>query len=170
MITQEYLHQLFEYKDGNLYWKVDRFKGVNKTTHNKSIDQPAGSSDKKNSDKAYMRICIDQKRYFTHRLVFLYHHGYTPKYIDHINGNRKDNRIENLRPATRQQNMWNKPGTSSTGYKNIHYRGNGIWRVIFYVDGNNKTYGNFRSLEEAVEVAEKVRTELHGEFANSKTV
>lgn len=170
MVTQEYLHELFDYQDGNLYWKVDRFIGVNKTVHNKSIDQPAGSPDSKNSGKAYMRICIDQKRYLTHRLIFLYHHGYIPKYIDHINGDRKDNRIENLRPATKQQNGWNKRGTSSTGYKNVHYRGNGIWRVIFYSNGKSKSYGNYRTLEEAVEVSKEVRERLHGEFTNHKVV
>ena len=159
--SHEYLHELFTYVDGQLYWKESRYRGKNQ----RSISEPAGGPDKKNSNDAYMRICIDQKRYLTHRLIFLYHHGYITEFIDHIDGNRKNNRIENLRVATRQQNGYNRKSTSSTGIKNVYHRGNGIYRVIFHIGGKPKIVGNYNSLDIAAKVAREFREMNHGEFA-----
>jgi len=48
----------------------------------------------------YLRVCIDGKPQALHRMIFLYHHGYLPKVTDHIDGNRLNNRIENLRDVS----------------------------------------------------------------------
>lgn len=56
----------------------------------------------------YRHLSIERKRHFFHRIVFFYHHGYLPKYIDHINRNKSDNRIENLRAATCSLNGFNR--------------------------------------------------------------
>ena len=84
-MTKEELHELFEYRDGNLYWKINR---VTK----KCIGKKAGSKCK----NGYEHIQINYKYIYSHRAIFLYHHGYLPKILDHINGIRDDNRIENL--------------------------------------------------------------------------
>ena len=82
-ITQDYVKQLFEYRDGELYWKVKYSQRV-------KIGAKAGALD----GDEYFRISINGKRYLNHRLIFLMHHGYLPEYLDHIDGNPSNNKIE----------------------------------------------------------------------------
>jgi len=88
---------LFEYKDGNLYWK-------NKTypTARIKIGDKAGSL---RSD-GYIKVQINRKKYAVHRIIYEMFHGAIPNgmEIDHINNNPSDNRIENLQCITHTQN------------------------------------------------------------------
>lgn len=84
--------------------------------------------------------------------------------IDHINGNREDNRIENLREATRQQNLFNKRSTRGLP-KNVYSSGE-RYRVKMKVDGVTKHYGYFETLEQAAGKAAEVQKFHHGEFAS----
>ena len=97
MLTQEKLNQLFEYKDGNLYWKEDRHRA--KLKGNK-----AGCI----KDNRYFVTRVDGKLYYNHRLIFMMHYGYMPDYIDHVDGDGFNNKIENLRECTAQQNQFNR--------------------------------------------------------------
>lgn len=72
-ITQEQTQSLFNYKNGFLYWKVNR-------TANKVKSNKAGSID----NKGYYKIQINNKQYFNHRLIYLYHYGYIEKNIEMI--------------------------------------------------------------------------------------
>lgn len=56
----------------------------------------------------YLRITVFGKSYYSHRLAWFYVHGVWPNQIDHINGNKSDNRIVNLRSVNIQQNAQNK--------------------------------------------------------------
>lgn len=87
-MTQEYAHSLFDYKDGSLYWKVRKAPHV-------KIGARVGSPEV----NGYQTVMVNGRNWRIHRLVFLMQYGYLPKNIDHINGNRSDNRIENLRAA-----------------------------------------------------------------------
>jgi len=108
--TPETLKQVFEYKDGVLYWK--------KSTGRAKAGTPAGCST--NHDK-YIRVRINNKLHLIHRVIFFMHYGYSPKEIDHINCDRTDNRIENLREATGCENQKNrgKQKNNTSGYKNV---------------------------------------------------
>lgn len=96
-LTQDLLHEFFDYKDGHLYWKI-RKPGVR-------FGKPAGFLD----SGGYINMGINNKTYLAHRIIYLYHHGYIDDTleIDHINGIRNDNHIENLRLVTRQENRFN---------------------------------------------------------------
>jgi len=55
-----------------------------------------------------LQLQINKKSYLKHRIAWFYIHGDLPEFIDHINGNRLDNKITNLRPVTKRQNSQNK--------------------------------------------------------------
>ena len=161
MITQQRLHELFEYRDGALIWKAKS----GKTAGRIKIGEIAGTIEK----NGYIRITIEQKRYRMHQLVFLYHNGYLTKgkEIDHIDGNRTNNRFDNLREVTRQQNSFNRKYINNTsGIKGISWcNQRKKWVVQIMVDGRNKNLGRYDTLEEAVAVAIAGREKYHGTFA-----
>lgn len=115
----------------------------------------------------YKIIGYKGKKESEHRLVFFIHHGYMPKEIDHINGNRSDNRIENLREATHSQNICNikKPKNNTIGCKNVE-KHRSKYRVSIQVNGKRIKFGNIESLELAELVAIEARNKFHGKFAN----
>ena len=94
------------------------------------------------------------------------HHGYIPAEVDHIDTDRHNNRIENLRAATPAQNQRNKPiqRNNTSGHKNIRHK-NGKWVVELKINGKAKYFGRFEDLELAALVASEARDKYHGEFA-----
>jgi len=109
------------------------------------------------------------QNYKLHRIIFLYHKGYMPKLIDHINGDRYDNRIENLREANTYQNRQNSRiySTSKSGVKNVYWcKRTNKWRVSFSINGKRKTFGSYVDLEEAKQVATSMRNKYFKDFAN----
>ena len=118
----------------------------------------------------YVDIQINKKHYKAHRLAWLYIYGKWPKqFIDHINNNKSDNRLLNLREATSVQNKWNTPSTSSTGAKGVYWiASRNRYRVSFTINGKLKCFGHFKKehFKEAKELAKTIILELHGEYAN----
>lgn len=151
--TQADLHNFFDYKDGILYWKVSK-KCVNK----------GGIAGHTNYPRPYVQITINKRKFLAHRLIFKMFHGYLPKCVDHINGIKNDNRIENLREATLSQNNYNtKPKNTK---KNISlYKKTGKWQVQIRANGKNIHLGYFLDLELAELVATEARNKYHGKFA-----
>ncbi|EDP9631357.1 hypothetical protein AFK16_000939 [Salmonella enterica subsp. enterica] len=105
-----------------------------------------------------------------HQYVWMLYNGEIPDgfVIDHIDRNRTNNKVENLRLVTRSQNCCNashKKG-SATGIKNVNWNKNrNTFQVSITCNGVHHYYGNFESLADAVEVAKKARLEIHGEYA-----
>ena len=161
MITQQRLHELFEYRDGALIWKVRS----SKTAGRIKIGGIAGTIEK----NGYIRITIERKPYRMHQLVFMYHKGYLTKgmEIDHIDGDRTNNRIENLREVTRAQNALNRKYFKNTsGVKGVSWcNQRKKWVAQIVVDGRNKHLGRYDTIEEAAAAAIAGRNELHGDFA-----
>lgn len=104
-LTHGLLKELFYYRNGNLYWNVNKGPTA-------QIGDLAGHVGKKHR---YRQIRINNKLYLAHRLVFLYHRGYLPGRIDHIDGNALNNDINNLREATQQENCMNAKKTKYFG-------------------------------------------------------
>jgi hypothetical protein len=158
MINKELLHQLLIYKDGKLFWKQP------KTGRN--LTKEAGCV----LNHGYKVLGINGKNYLNHRLIFMMHHGFIPKIIDHVNGNKQDNRIENLRQATRPQNAYNAKAHSDnlTGYKNINFLPKtNKFHVQLQINGKKKHFGDYFDIEVAKFVAEIMRHKYHNKFSKS---
>lgn len=100
----------------------------------------------------YIRIKINGSKFQAHRLAMLYVHGTLPPAdTDHINRLKSDNRIANLREATRSENKKNSPANknSISGCKGVSQRSSGKWRAIYWDGARNINLGTFEKLEDA---------------------
>jgi len=107
------------------------------------------------------------KQHKAHRLIWLYVYGEMPKEIDHINGDRQDNRLENLRSVTRSQNQFNKAmaQNNTSGYRGVSWHKKSQQWVI-RVCANGKSMVKYvKDLELAGLVAEEMRSLFHGKYA-----
>lgn len=155
-LTKELLQDNFLYENGSLFWKISK-PGLRAGTKAGGINS-----------NGYSAITLNGFRYLEHRLIFLMLKGYLPSFIDHINLNRLDNRIENLREATKSQNNYNTGlrKDNKTGVKNVSWhKGNNRWVVTVRVNGHKKHIGSFADLELADLVAIEARDKYHKEFA-----
>lgn len=128
----------------------------------------AGCLDKLNG---YKRIKLNGKLYAAHRVAWYLHTGQDPDVhdIDHINGDRSDNRACNLRLATRSQNMMNtkKRQAGASTHKGISWDSErGKWRAEIRINGKNTRIGRFDTELEAHLAYCKAAAVLHGDFAN----
>ena len=157
MLTQQEVIDLFDYRDGHLYWR----KALNKRIQ---IVSRAGTI----SNVGYIAVMVNRKRYQAHRLIFLLHNGWLPEFIDHIDRDRVNNRIENLRAATKAQNQRNTPvrRDSSSGAKNVCWSHKlKKWVVRLRINNKPTHIGVFEDKDLAIFVASEYRDKYHGEFA-----
>jgi hypothetical protein len=161
-LTQENLHNLFYYKNGQLFWKP--FFGTRNRISKKS-NKPVGSF-----KTDYITVSINNKIYYVHRMIFMFHHGYLPKQIDHIDNNKINNKIENLRKADFFSNAWNKKTykNNTSGVKGVSwYNREQKWVAELALYSKKIRIGSFDSVELAKIAIEKARKKYHGEFANN---
>ena len=128
----------------------------------------AGSIAGRVEDDGYIRVKVGQNLYPAHRIAWFLHHGQQPEgQLDHIDNDKTNNRISNLRLATPIQNNQNIGKTSSctSGVKNVTWQ-KGAWEVRLRVNGKRMYFGRFQNLFEARERAIELRKLHHGEFAN----
>lgn len=156
MITQDWLLQFTVYKDGKLWWKT-------KFTNACNVNKPIGCD----NGRGYLVCKISGKQYRVHKLIWLYHYGQWPKGdIDHINGIRDDNRIENLREATRTYNNYNRGSTPNTSskYKGVYKRGERKFVAEIRKDRKKYYLGTFDCEIEAAKAYDNKAKELCGEY------
>lgn len=154
MITQDRLKEVIFYdpESGIFKWKAI-------TSNRVKVGDIAG----RDNGNGYIRISIDGRGYYAHRLAWLYIHGELPKKgIDHKDGDGKNNKIENLRPASQAQNGQNQKlrTTNVSGHTGVS-RHNIPGKWIATIWKNNKKFhiGVFDSVSEAntAYLAEKAR-------------
>lgn len=158
-LSQARAKWLFSYADGQLFWL-----NPNKPNRVKTGDRAGCIS----STTGYRHLTVDCERFMEHQVVFLWHHGWIPEEVDHINGVRDDNRIENLRPATKQTNKYNakKRRDNPSGVRNVGFDSQRKkWRVSVRANGVVRYAGRFDDLELAELVAIEARDKYHREFA-----
>jgi hypothetical protein len=161
-LTQELLRSLLTYDPAN-----GTFTWIRSMLNHRPdlVGTLAGSE----GDRGYLAVQIGGTRYFAHRLAWLYIHGFMPSMIDHINGNRSDNRIENLRIANKSTNSVNTglSRRNTTGAKGL-MRGRGKDDAFYArIVKNGKTIhiGKFPTKDEAAHAYNKAAIQLYGEFA-----
>ena len=160
-LTQEEAHRLFEYRDGDLFWKPRIMsRGRPSVLTGQKIGCPNGSG--------YFTMMHNKRKYYLHQLIFLMHHGYIPSNIDHIDGVGANNRIENLRQASVSENMYNtKINTVNTsGFKGVHFnKQKRKWQAKLWVRGT-QIARVFETKDLAIEFMDLLREMAHGQFAN----
>jgi hypothetical protein len=162
MITQERLQELVEYKEGTLIWKDSRNGNV-------TIGATAGGI----NNKGYNKITLEGTLYSVHRMIFLYHHGWLPRYVDHRDRNKLNNNIDNLRPATHAQNRVNSNSNkgSKSKHKGVYWRNDSKkWQVQIRHNKKIISVGHYLDEEEAAEAYNLKIVELHGDFAVLNTI
>lgn len=155
-MTRDEAHNLFEYRDGRLHHRT--------ASRGRKIGDAVGSI----NGTGYRRVGMGGKYYTEHALVFLMHHGYIPSEIDHINGDRADNRIENLRPVTRSQNQYNKDKcrNNTSGHRGVSWhKKSQAWIIRVMKNGKTVFQKYAKDLELAAFIAEEARLKYYGQYA-----
>jgi hypothetical protein len=144
------IQQRFKYNDGIL---------INKITNKKVGD---------NNGKGYLQVTVKGKRYYVHRVIFFLFHGRWPKdQIDHINKDKTDNRIENLRECSRSENHRNRADIKGRDLpRNVYIdKSTGRYRVQITINNKKISLGCYPNIELAQLVASEAREKYYGEFA-----
>jgi len=132
----------------------------------------AGKSAGKLHSRGYWALTIREKTYLAHRVAWLMQTGdQPPDQIDHVDGNRLNNRFSNLRLATNAQNNANKAklAANTSGFKGVSFmRKSGKWRAVIRVRGQFKHLGSFSDPAEAHEAYCRAAEGAYGAFFRSE--
>lgn len=158
----KYCNEYFRYDpiEGVLVWKKRAARCI-------EIGDIAGSARAKSG---YVYVQLKSNLYLAHRLGFLMHHGYLPKFVDHRNQIKFDNRIDNLRPATRAENSYNRGilKSNTSGYNGVVKIKNKCsisWRAHILLNGKHIYIGQFKNKDDAARAWNIAAIKYHGEFA-----
>lgn len=173
--TPEELRQLLRYEPetGKLYWKP-RPAETFATPRAASIwrSRFLGKEALACVDDGYKTGFLKGRRVRAHRVAWAIYYGEWPiDQVDHINRDRSDNRICNLRASSNSENQWNTAirSSSSSGFKGVRRNGKtGRWMARITVNGDRKYLGNFGSPDEAYAAFCEAAKKYHGEFARTE--
>lgn len=145
--TQAEVRQLFDYDNGYLYWKVRAGRNV-------KPGQRVGPL----ASNHYVHVTIKGLKYKAHRIIWIWHNGPIKPHIqiDHINGIKDDNRIENLRPVTLQENAFNIKSV-----KGYYKTASGKWVATIFYNGKSHHIGTYKTEALAKAARERKKNELH---------
>jgi hypothetical protein len=159
-LTQEKLKEVLSYseEDGIFTWKIPQANNKIK------VGSVAGCV---HSSGAW-EIGLSRKLFKAHRLAWLYVYGEFPsEWIDHIDGDRTNNRINNLRLCTPAENQMNrkKSVNNTSGFKGVSWdKEVNMWKATVQLDGVRKHLGYFPQVEDASATYEEFCRTNHREF------
>jgi len=162
-LTAESLRNVLSYspETGEFIWLVNRGK------------VRAGTVAGKHACNGYWRIKLFGKDYPAHRLAWLYTYGEFPDgQVDHINLDKIDNRICNLRQASTAENQHNKTEqkNNTSGFKGVsRFARTGRWRAEIMINGTKRYLGSFGTAEAAAEAYAGAAREMHAAFARDSS-
>lgn len=151
MLTQERLKELLHYNpETGVFTRAKDVRGGFKKGDVVGHEVGAG----------YLRVVIDNGRYYLHRLAWLYIHGEMPNgEIDHKNRIKTDNRIDNLRVVSKSHNQQNKGGLGVQWHK-----AGSKWRAYIKVDGKHRHIGLYDCLLDARAAYLRAKREFHSGY------
>ena len=158
-ISHEELTRLLDYdsKTGLFTRKVTTYSRWKKGTVCNALCKETG----------YIKIHLNRKIYFAHRLAWFYVYKKWPDYqIDHINGDRVDNRIENLRDIEQYKNCQNViSSTNTSGYQGVSWRKDrNRWTAQISINNVTKRVGTFKLKEDAYKAYLEAKEKYHKYF------
>lgn len=152
------LKKCFVYDHGNLIW-------VGKTTPKRKHGRIVGTK----GTHGYLSCYFQGKLLLNHRIIYALHYGEIPSSmtIDHIDGNKLNNKIENLRLATYSENLSNKVSkTNKSGAKGVLWNeANKNWRVRINFMKVKHEIGSYANFVDAVVACREARQRIHKQFA-----
>jgi hypothetical protein len=157
-LTRERLLELMSYdpETGVFTWKLSRGR------------QPAGAIAGMPDPRGYRSIRVDGAAHYAHRLAMLYMTGKMPaEDVDHISGEKSDNRFMNLRLASRSQNIVNarRHRDSQSGLRGVSWcKNGGCWTARIRINGRSVHLGQFQNKEDAARAYANAALLAHGEF------
>lgn len=150
------VRELFDYDNGDLYFRQrpdSDFESLRVANmwRAKALGRKAGG---RRNARGYIMVCLSGGQMFAHRIVWAWHHGEWPKgSIDHINGDGRDNRIENLRDVDQFVNMRNcrRKRNNKSGVTGVHFcNERGLWTAQIMVGREHRFLGRFSDLNDAI--------------------
>lgn len=155
-LTQDELKRVIEYNPdtGEFYWRVKASKNI-------AVGSLAGSVNAQN----YWQIRLYGKVWLGHRLAWVYVFGRWPSQIDHIDRDRRNNRISNLREVSGTDNQLNRgiQANNKTGHRGIHYSDRRREYVLqLSLKGTRVHCSYHKDIEDAVLVRDRVATQIYG--------
>jgi len=157
MLNHNYISSILDYNPstGSIHWKKRalssfRSDSAGKAWNTKYALKLAGSINK----HGYCLISIDYVRYLSHRLAYFIYHKSVPRFIDHIDGDRCNNKIDNLRSVTNQVNLQNSKRSSAnnSGFTGVSLnKASNKWVSAIKVLGVPIYLGAFDDIESAIE-------------------
>ena len=169
MISVDYLRSILRYdgETGTLWWR--HRDDMRKEWNTRFAHTQAFYT---SHSKGYVVGTINNRKYFAHRVAFALHYGEWPSgEVDHINGNKTDNRIQNIREATNSENMRNtgKYSTNKSGKKGVCFdKRSGRWHAQIMRDYKKIHLGYFTTPEEAHAAYCDASTKYHGEYGKTE--
>lgn len=146
---------------GKLYWQADPPKN-----HQVGDELPT-----RDNGNGYIYATFERRGYGVHRLAWAITYGYWPRAeIDHRDTDKTNNRLVNLREATRAQNQWNAPidRRNTSGFKGASWhKDKGRWRAFIHQNGRHISLGYHDSPEEAHAAYLRAAVALRGDFARA---
>jgi len=114
----------------------------------------------------YIIIYLEGGHHYAHRLAWLYMYGYLPTEIDHVNRNKDDNRIKNIRVCSRSENLMNSPDRKRKhNFPRGVYKNHNQYETKIQRNGKTHHLGFFATASEASKVYQEARKKFYGEFA-----
>jgi hypothetical protein len=158
------LEELKEFLDYNPDTGI--FTWIKKPNKRIKVGQVAGRA----SGNGYVRIKFKHIDYFAHRLAYYMYHGVDPleKCIDHIDGDKANNKIDNLRLASFFQNQMNRVNLNRNNTSGVigvsWHKSSKKWRAYIMINGEPKHLGLFTNKEDAIKARREAKIKYIGDF------